>query len=432
MDSGSDGESLPGVAGGGHTGQSNLSTGAAALIQDQMVTSPNSPRVRSSSPDQDFIEMDFDPDSETEEGSRDVDSGQGQDGEDDDQEDDDVEDRLEGFQLPGLVTNNNDLQSKEAECAECDQQQSPASVPDLLARPPVTASPTHLASASVFSPSEETVTIVPRSVNSSQGEFTTKATDSIGGANNEEKTSSTITWQHLATPGMGGRMEQSDLIVQAMLNIGDAITNKTEEEAEIEEVATWCVHEDNFFSNFERIRMMAKYKGNDAFLLIGTKTWVPNPHSSDMFIVVTRSRCNNYWAWLLPADGPGVSIGKKYDTTEAGLNYASVEFKCKVSRQLIIGHVARMDGHTTLSGITLAPGVTTQKLPDGSLWMQEDLCKSLVSTGTMVNIEDSGSETDSADEMHSVDETQDSDLQLQTEETRKQMNELKVKQTCDL
>ena len=42
-------------------GQSNLSTGVAALIQDQMVTSPHSPRVRSFSPSEDFIEMDFDP-----------------------------------------------------------------------------------------------------------------------------------------------------------------------------------------------------------------------------------------------------------------------------------------------------------------------------------------------------------------------------------
>ena len=65
LDSGSDGESLPGVAGGGHTGQSNLTTRAAALNQDQMVESHNSPRVRSSSPDQNFIEMDF----ETEDGS---------------------------------------------------------------------------------------------------------------------------------------------------------------------------------------------------------------------------------------------------------------------------------------------------------------------------------------------------------------------------
>ena len=167
----------------------------AALIQDQMVTSPHSPRVRSFSPDQDFIEMDFDPGSETEDGSRDGDSGQGQDGEEDDQEDDDdeadfVEDDartpsasppappcpvqlvLEGVELPGQVTNNNDLQSKEAaECVECEQQ-PPASVPELLPRPPVTASPTHPASAPVLSPSEETVTIMPRSksLNSSLGE----------------------------------------------------------------------------------------------------------------------------------------------------------------------------------------------------------------------------------------------------------------------
>ena len=187
LDSGSDGESLPGVAG---AGQSNLSTGVAALIQDQMLTSPHSPRVRSFSPDQDFIEMDFDPGSETEDGSRDGDSGQGQDREDDLQELDDdrleadfMEDEmrtpsvsppappcpvqlvLEAVELPGPVTNNNELGKEAAassECRECDQHQPPAE-PDLLPRPPVTASPTHPASAPVLSPSEETVTIMPRS-----------------------------------------------------------------------------------------------------------------------------------------------------------------------------------------------------------------------------------------------------------------------------
>jgi len=84
LDSGSDGESLPGVAG---AGQSNLSTGVAALIQDQLI---NSPQVRSFSPDQDFIEMDFDPGSESD-GDSSSDSGQGRDGTDmegEDREDD--------------------------------------------------------------------------------------------------------------------------------------------------------------------------------------------------------------------------------------------------------------------------------------------------------------------------------------------------------
>ena len=203
MDSGSDGESLPGVAG---AGQSNLSTGVAAPIQDQMLTSPHSPRVRSFSPDQDFIEMDFDPGSETEDGSRDGDSGQGQDREDDLQELDDdrleadfMEDEirtpsvsppappcpvqlvLEAVELPGPVTNNNELGKEAAassECRECDQHQ-PSAEPDLLPRPPVTASPTHPASAPVLSPSEETVTIMPRSksLNSSLGECSSLAAE---------------------------------------------------------------------------------------------------------------------------------------------------------------------------------------------------------------------------------------------------------------
>ena len=54
------------------------------------------------------------------------------------------------------------------------------------------ASPTRPASAPVLSPSEETVTIMPRSksADSSLGKCTTRATESISGANKEEKTSS--------------------------------------------------------------------------------------------------------------------------------------------------------------------------------------------------------------------------------------------------
>jgi len=69
LDSGSDGESLPGVSG---AGQSNLSTGVAALLQDQLLNVP----LRSDSPDEpDFLELDFDPGSDASDSSSD--SGQG-------------------------------------------------------------------------------------------------------------------------------------------------------------------------------------------------------------------------------------------------------------------------------------------------------------------------------------------------------------------
>ena len=125
--------------------------------------------------------------------------------------------------------------------------------------------------------------------------------------------------------------------------------------------------------------MTANYeKDKEKFVLIGTKI---NPHSSDLFIVLSGSRHNNLWAFLVNPIVGGVSNGKKYDTsTIAGLDYASVEFNCKVSKHShsILGHVARWDGHMTLSGVKLPPGTRTQKLPDGSLWMQEDHMKSLV------------------------------------------------------
>ena len=162
---------MPGVAG---AGQSNLSTGVAALIQDQMVTSPHSPRVRSFSPSEDFIEMDFDPGSESDEVSNDGDSGQGLDGVEEEVEADedmlgagsveDPEERPRADNSPppvqlvlehcaAMPTNNNDAGKESAECPSCDP--APA---QLL------ASPTHPASAPVLSPSEEAVPVLmPRS-----------------------------------------------------------------------------------------------------------------------------------------------------------------------------------------------------------------------------------------------------------------------------
>ena len=181
LDSGSDGESLPGVAG---AGQSNLSTGVAALIQDQMVSSPINPVVRSFSPDQDFIEMDFDPGFESD-GGRSEDSGQGGDrGEGEEQEEGEEEEEEEERDssvspLPAVVlqsvclslppTNNNTVVEKET---------SPptASVPECLTSEgvPALVSPTHPSSAPVLSPSEETARLAmmprSRSLNSSLGE----------------------------------------------------------------------------------------------------------------------------------------------------------------------------------------------------------------------------------------------------------------------
>lgn len=75
LDSGSDGESLPGVSG---PGQSNLSTGVTALLKEQLLSGQN----RSPSPDEpDFLELDFDPGSDKSDLSSE-DSGQGRDDED--------------------------------------------------------------------------------------------------------------------------------------------------------------------------------------------------------------------------------------------------------------------------------------------------------------------------------------------------------------
>ena len=178
---------MPGVAG---AGQSNLSTGVAALIQDQMVTSPHSHQSRSFSPDQDFIEMDFDPgSSSSDDDDNDGDSGQGQEGDNDDNNDDtdhedhdaaveEAEEEIELQQSPPSVlvlehvsepSNNNDI-SKDSDCSNCAEAAGPSVQPPP---PSSLVSPTHPASAPVLSPSDECVTplLMPRSrsLNSSLG-----------------------------------------------------------------------------------------------------------------------------------------------------------------------------------------------------------------------------------------------------------------------
>merc|ERR1712142_149776 len=199
LDSGSDGESLPGVAG---AGQSNLSTGVAALIQDQLI---NHPQVRSFSPEQDFIEMDFDPGSESDGGSS-SDSGQGMDGTDMEGEDrealvaddamssqeDGIRER-EGnstpnaqhsiFVEPLLVPHNNNVISKSDEiCKNCDVDQnqlSPAALHDQNLYLADLQEPQHANSAPVLSPAEEVPVLMPRSksLNSSLGDCLIMSSD---------------------------------------------------------------------------------------------------------------------------------------------------------------------------------------------------------------------------------------------------------------
>jgi len=198
LDSGSDGESLPGVAG---AGQSNLSTGVAALIQDQLI---NSHQVRSYSPDQDFIEMDFDPGSESD-GDSSSDSGQGRDGTD--MEGEDREDERDGtlssqeegnrerevlsspeiqhniILEPVVAPNNNNiLTKKEESCRSCDGDPplvSPGTLPDPVLYLPELQDPPHASSAPVLSPAEEVPVLMPRSksLNSSLGDCLIMSSD---------------------------------------------------------------------------------------------------------------------------------------------------------------------------------------------------------------------------------------------------------------
>ena len=170
LDSGSDGESLPGVAG---AGQSNLSTGVAALIQDQLI---NSPQLRSFSPEQDFIEMDFDPGFESD-GASSGDSGRGRDGGSEldagtravSEEEIEVEEVESGGsspdpgppQLPALLepvlvqaTNNNQAVGGKEECRTCGPELGGVTVGGVALQ---------TCSAPGLSPAEEVPVLIPRS-----------------------------------------------------------------------------------------------------------------------------------------------------------------------------------------------------------------------------------------------------------------------------
>jgi hypothetical protein len=174
----------------------------AALIQDQLI---NSPQVRSFSPEQDFIEMDFDPGSESD-GDSSSDSGQGRDGTDmegEDREDDrdgTLSSQDEGMRerevlsspevqhniiLEPIVTqpnNNNFLTKNEENCRTSDPeppQLSPATLPDPNMYLHDLQEPHHASSAPVLSPAEEVPVLMPRSksLNSSLGECLIMSSD---------------------------------------------------------------------------------------------------------------------------------------------------------------------------------------------------------------------------------------------------------------
>jgi len=187
LDSGSDGESLPGVAG---AGQSNLSTGVAALIQDQLI---NSPQVRSFSPEQDFIEMDFDPGTESDDDSS-GDSGQGMDGTDMEGEERETFDATprsshndggvrESLSTPEAqqnisiepinVSNNNTLPNDEK--INISEAEVASVCPSTLLDPNFQQEiqePLHTSSAPALSPAEDVPVMIPRSksLNSSLGD----------------------------------------------------------------------------------------------------------------------------------------------------------------------------------------------------------------------------------------------------------------------
>lgn len=104
-------------------------------------------------------------------------------------------------------------------------------------------------------------------------------------------------------------------------------------------LASLAVTEKSSGSDLGSIQMTAKYNPDDeTYWLTGTKTWVPNPHNSELFVVVAKNKSKNYMGeeevgltvFLVDSSKGGVSVGTKYDATAySGLHFADVEFNCK-------------------------------------------------------------------------------------------------------
>lgn len=123
-----------------------------------------------------------------------------------------------------------------------------------------------------------------------------------------------------------GNARQHDKYLEAMSN-GSILT-------------TLCSTEAGAGSDPNSIQTVAKYNPDDeTYSIKGTKTWVANALSSQVFIVVAKGKSKNYMgeeesslsAFLVDSsEVSGVHVRERYDVTAlSGLNFADVDFDCK-------------------------------------------------------------------------------------------------------
>jgi acyl-CoA dehydrogenase len=81
-------------------------------------------------------------------------------------------------------------------------------------------------------------------------------------------------------------------------------------------LVSFCLSEPNAGSDVAGLQLLAEKQGDD-YLLRGTKCWITNGGEADLFTVFAtldrKSRHRGICAFIVPADSPGISRGKKED-----------------------------------------------------------------------------------------------------------------------
>ena len=159
-------------------------------------------------------------------------------------------------------------------------------------------------------------------------------------------------------------------------------------------LATLCLHEDGAGSDPNSIQMFARFNPDmDSYMLSGTKTWVANAYTSNLFIVFVNTKSKNYMgeeemgltALLVDREDGGVSVKKRYDVSGySGMNFADVEFnncKGKIFRILEISGCIKATFLVSKYQVLGTPG-------DGGLILQslQNQNKFLMAAGLITNL----------------------------------------------
>ena len=146
-----------------------------------------------------------------------------------------------------------------------------------------------------------------------------------------------------------------------------------------EVIGSYCLTEPNAGSDAAAVMVSAKADG-DGWVLDGTKIWVTNGGWAGLFLVYARtntgvSNAKGVSAFLVPADAPGVSVGKKEEKTGIrGSSTTEVIFEnVKLGPEALLGEVDKgfMIAMDTLDGGRI--GIASQSVGIGRACLEASI-----------------------------------------------------------